>query len=362
MCTMHQLSQPQSEPFGDRLVEVLNHGALAVMISIGHRTGLFDTLDGLPPSTSHELARAAGLDERYVREWLGAMVTGGIVAIHTNGGPPRFSLPGAHAASLTRRAGADNIGVFTQYVGLMGTVEDRILECFVKGGGVPYSDYGRFHEVMAEDSGQSVISSLFESILPLIPGINERLEQGIEVLDIGCGMGRALNLMARAYPRSRFTGYDLSEQAISAARAGAVEYALSNVRFEVRDLTTFDTDAPDAGFDFITSFDAVHDQARPDRVLAGIYRAVKPDGVYLMQDIAASSEIQNNLDHPVGPLLYSVSTMHCMSVSLAQGGLGLGTMWGREKAQELLREAGFRHIEIHRLAHDFQNEYYVVRP
>lgn len=360
MCTMHQIDIERTEAFGEKLLGILNSGALGVMLSIGHRTGLLDTMSQLPPATSEDIAATAKLNERYVREWLGAMAAGGIVEIHPNGTAPKFSLPAEHAASLTRAAGADNFGVFTQYIGLLGTVEDNIVNCFKNGGGVPYSEFKRFHEVMAEDSGQSVLSSLFEAILPLVPGLTERLEQGIEVLDIGCGLGRALNMLAKAYPNSRFTGYDLSEQAIKIARAEAAEHAVGNVRFEVRDLTTFDNDAPESRFDLITSFDAIHDQARPDRVLAGIFKALKPHGVYLMQDISASSEVQNNLGHPIAPFLYTVSTMHCMTVSLAQGGLGLGTMWGREKAQEMLRAAGFNRVEIHNLSHDIQNDYYVV--
>ena len=343
------------------MLDLLNHGSLAVMLSIGHRTGLLDKMSELPAATSEEIAAAAGLNERYVREWLGAMAAGGIVEISPNGQAPKFTLPTEHAALLTRAAGADNMGVFTQYIGLMGTVEDKVVDCFKNGGGVPYSEYKRFHEVMAEDSGQSVLSSLFDIILPLVPGLVDRLKQGIEVLDIGCGMGRALNQMAQRFPNSRFTGCDLSEEAISKANSEAAEHATGNIRFEVRDLTTFDNDAPVARYDFITSFDAIHDQAQPDRVLAGICRALKPDGVYLMQDISASSQMENNLDHPLGSLLYTISTMHCMTVSLAQGGMGLGTMWGRETAREMLRNAGFGEVDIHQLDHDMQNDYYVVR-
>lgn len=173
-------------------------------------------------------------------------------------------------------------------------------------------------------------------------------------------MGRALNLLARTYPNSRFTGYDLSEEAIGAARAEAAERGTPNVRFEVRDLTTFDRDVPGARYDFVTSFDAIHDQARPDPVLAGIRQALKADGVYLIQHIAASSQVQENLDHPLGPLLYTISTMHCITVSLAQGGMALGTIWGREKARGMLLTAGFSQIDIHQLEHDIQNDYYVV--
>jgi len=358
MCTT-QIEAPK-EVFAEKLLTMMNHGALALMTSIGHRTGLFDVLSRLEASTSHQIAEAAGLNERYVREWLGAMTVGGVVECHANGGAPQFYLPAERAAFLTRAAGADNLGVFAQYFSVLGSVEDRIVECFKNGGGVSYSEFKRFHEVMAEDSGQSVMSSLIDVILPLVTGIVAKLKTGIDVLDIGCGSGRALNLMARTFPNSRFVGYDFSEQAIQTARVEASATGLDNIWFDVRDLTTFDDDAPEGSFDFITTFDAIHDQARPDRVLAGIYKALKADGTYLMQDIAGSSHVHNNYDHPLGALLYTVSCMHCMTVSLAQGGMGLGAMWGKETAQTMLKQAGFNRIEIKHLDHDIQNCYYII--
>jgi 2-polyprenyl-3-methyl-5-hydroxy-6-metoxy-1,4-benzoquinol methylase len=353
--TTQQFDQERAEAFAGRMVDVLNSGAIALMTSIGHRTGLFDAMAGLPPSTSEQIASAANLNERYVREWLGAMVVGRIVEHNSQDGT--YHLPREHAAFLTRAASPDNIAVTAQFVPLMGSVEDRIVERFREGGGVPYSAFPRFHEVMAEDSGQTVVSALFESILPLVPGLTERLEAGIEVLDVGCGSGRALNLMACAFPNSRFTGYDFSEEAIARARAGAEEYGTTNVRFEVKDAASLDEKAR---YDLITTFDAIHDQARPAAVLKGISDALRPDGVYLMQDIAGSSHVHNNMDHPLGPFLYTVSTMHCTTVSLAQGGEGLGTMWGEEKAREMLQEAGFTSVEVKQLPHDFANSYYIV--
>jgi cyclopropane fatty-acyl-phospholipid synthase-like methyltransferase len=225
-------------------------------------------------------------------------------------------------------------------------------------GGVPYSAFPRFHEVMAEDSGQTVVAALFEHILPLVPGLTERLEAGIEVLDVGSGSGRALNLMARAFPGSRFTGYDISEEGVLRAITEAKEHGSTNIRFEVKDAATLDENAR---YDLITTFDAVHDQAHPAAVLEGIARALKNDGVYLMQDIAGSSHVHNNLDHPLGPFLYTISTMHCTTVSLSQGGEGLGTMWGEEKATQMLAEAGFGSVEVRRLSHDIANTYYIVR-
>ena len=354
--TTDELDRARSEAFAERMIGVLNDGAIALMTSIGHRTGLFDAMSGLPPSTSEQIASASGLNERYVREWLAAMVVGRIVEHDPE--KKTYRLPPEHAAFLTRAASPDNLAVTARFIPLMGSVEDGIVERFEKGGGLPYSSFPRFHEVMAEDSGQTVVAALTDHILPLVPGLTERLEGGIDVMDVGCGSGRALNLMARTFPNSRFVGYDFSEEAISRARAEAGERGTANLRFEVKDAAALDEKER---YDLITTFDAIHDQAMPAAVLNGIADALKGDGVYLMQDIAGSSHLHNNMDHPVGPLLYTISTMHCMTVSLAQGGEGLGTMWGEEKATEMLKEAGFKEVEVKRLPHDFQNRYFIAK-
>jgi SAM-dependent methyltransferase len=354
--TTQQFDQERAEVFAERMLSVLNEGAIALMTSIGHRTGLFDAMSGLPYSTSEEIAGVANLNERYVREWLGAMTVGGIVEHDPQ--DATYFLPQEHAVFLTRAASPDNIAVTAQFISVMGSVEDEIVEVFRRGGGVPYSAFPCFHEVMAEDSGQTVVAALVDHILPLVPGLSERLEAGIEVLDVGSGSGRALNLMARAFPHSHFTGYDLSEEGVLRAIIEAKKHGSTNVRFEVKDAATLDETGR---YNLITTFDAVHDQARPAAVLGNIARALKDDGVYLMQDIAGSSHVHNNIDHPLGPFLYTISTMHCTTVSLAQGGEGLGTMWGEEKAREMLAEAGFRNVETRRLDHDIANTYYIVR-
>jgi len=348
----------KADAFSARLLGTLNSGALCLMMSIGHRTGLFDAMSGAPPSTSDEIASRAQLNERYVREWLGAMVTGGVVDVEP--ATRRFSLPAEHAAFLTHAAGADNMAAFTQYISVLGGVEDDIVECFKKGGGVPYSRFNRFHDVMAEDSGQSVLSSLESHVLPLVPNLTNRLTEGIRVLDAGCGRGKILNRLAALYPRSRFVGLDLSAEAIAYAREEAGRGGRDNVEFVAADLTHFDETAEPEAFDFITTFDAIHDQAQPLSVLKGIHRALRPDGVYLMQDISGTSHVHKDVDHPIGTFLYAVSCMHCMTVSLAQGGEGVGAMWGEEKTRDYLTRAGFRSITTHRLAHDIQNNWYVV--
>jgi ubiquinone/menaquinone biosynthesis C-methylase UbiE len=355
----HAVFDPaKADAFGSRFLTALNHGALCLMVSVGHRTGLFDVMSQLPPATSSEIAARAGLNERYVREWLGAMVTARVVEVDV--AAARFALPAEHAAFLTRAAGADNMAVFAQYMAVMGAVEDDIVECFRRGGGVPYERFPRFHEVMAEDSGQSVLSSLQSHILPLVPGLTDRLAKGIRALDAGCGRGRIMIRLAELYPRSRFVGMDLSPDAIAFGRDEASNKGLRNVDFVATDLSAFDQTAEPESFDFITTFDAIHDQAKPLNVLKGIYRALKADGVYLMQDISGTSHVERDIEHPIGTFLYAISCMHCMTVSLAQGGEGLGAMWGEEKTREYLHRAGFRSITTHRLAHDIQNNWYVV--
>src|SRR5690606_8284797 len=213
----------------------------------------------------------------------------------------------------------------------------------------------------AEDSGQTVLPALFDGILPLVFPSFEPLERGIDVLDVGCGRGRALAMMAERFPNSRFRGLDLSEEATAYGRAIARERGLDNLEFAVMDLRDFHEEAEPERYDFVTTFDAVHDQPKPKHLLAGIRRTLRPGGAYLMQDIKASSFPEKNVEHPMGTWIYTVSTFHCMTVSLAQGGDGLGTAWGRELARSMLAEAGFEDVEVYELPHDPQNDYWVMR-
>ena len=410
MCIAHQaqgIAEQSTDAFAEKLLTTLNNGALCLMISIGHRSGLLDAMDGLQPSPPLEIAKAANKlnpslgDTAFLYESIATGIMRSLndfvademseqamalinrdesrhIAVEASGDllvtdvslaavvrvdpvTGLYHLPPSHAAVLTRKNPADNMAVFAQYIPGLANVEDDILECFKNGGGVGYEKFPRFHAVMEEDSGQSVVSSLESHILPLVPGIVEQLKSGIRVLDLGCGRGRALTMLAARFPKSEFLGYDLSEDAIGYAQHNAASAGLTNVKFEARDLSDFDNTAIPEHFDLATTFDAVHDQAFPLRLVKGIRRTLKPDGVYLMQDIHGSSDVRNNLSHPLGTLLYTVSCLHCMTVSLAQGGEGLGAMWGREQAEALLAQAGFQNVKVHRLDHDVQNDYYVAR-
>jgi SAM-dependent methyltransferase len=226
--------------------------------------------------------------------------------------------------------------------------------------------------LQAEDTARVFDARLIDQIIPLADGLGDRLSAGIDALDVGCGQGHAINLMARNFPNSRFTGYDISKDGIEAAREEAKQMGLTNVKFEVRDVASINENEK---YDLITAFDVIHDQAQPAKVLKGIYDALRNKqeegeegrgrggrpGIFLMQDMAASSKLEENLENPLGPTLYSISTMHCMTVSLAYNGEGLGTVWGRQKAEEMLKEAGFSgKIEVIDIPGDIFNYYYIV--
>lgn len=341
--------------FSEQLLTVLNNGATSLMLSVGHRTGLFDLMSELPPSDSVAIASAAKLNERYVREWLNAMTVSGIVEFDES--RRTYHLPREHAKFLTRKNPSENLAVFAQYISLMGAVEDKIVNCFSHGGGVPYQAFERFHEVMAEDSGQSLVPIVDTMVIDLVPGLRAQLERGAMVLDIGCGRGLALAKLAARFPKSNFFGYDFSTEAIAFANKNSQALKLANLSFETKDVAKLsDTNE----FDVITAFDAIHDQAQPFVVLKNIFHALKPGGTFIMLDIDAATEVSENMQHPIGPFLYTISCMHCMTVSLAAGGEGLGTVWGHAKAKEYLSAAGFSNIRIEKFEHDIQNCIYIA--
>jgi SAM-dependent methyltransferase len=344
------------ESFGGKVMSFLNGGMAALMMSVGHRTGLFDAMAVLGPSTSVEIAEAASRNERYVREWLGAMFTAGVVEYDSN--QDAYRLPAEHAAMTTRPAGVNNFAIFTQMIAVCAGVEDQIVERFENGGGVPYSQYPRFHDVVGEYSAAVFDTGLVNVTLPLVPEIVARLEGGIDVADIGAGRGHAVNVMARAFPKSRFTAIDFSADALAVGKQEADIWGLDNVSFVVKDAATLDESVR---FDFVTTFDAVHDQADPLRMVRGVHQALVPGGYWLCVDIGASSKVRENIDHPMGPFLYGLSCMHCMSVSLAYDGVGLGAMWGEQRALELFSEAGFSEVQVEKVPDDPFNNYYICR-
>ncbi|MBV8785668.1 MAG: class I SAM-dependent methyltransferase, partial [Mycobacterium sp.] len=291
-----------------------------------------------------------------VREWLAGMTTGHVVDYNPE--TDTYSLPAHRASVLTRAAGPDNLALVSMIFPLLAEVEQKIIGCFNAGGGLPYSEFPRFHALMAEQSAVVYDTALVDVVLPLVDGLVERLQSGIDVADFGCGSGHAINVMAQAFGASRFTGIDFSDQAIAAGVREAAALGLKNATFESHNLTELDKAE---AYDVITVFDAIHDQAQPAKVLENIYRALRPGGVLLMADIRASSRLEENVDVPMSTYLYTVSLMHCMTVSLALDGAGLGTAWGTQLATAMLGDAGFDDVRVAEIEGDPINNYYIAR-
>ena len=346
----------KAEAFAGKLLGAINNSALILMTSIGHRTGLFDHLANMSPCASHNLAAKAGLAERYVREWLAVMVTSGVVDYEVT--TKTYHLPAEHAAFVTRSS-PNNMAVSSQFLGVTAGVEDEIVARFYDGKGLHYHHYGRFHDVMAEESNQNFSGALVQHILPLVDGLTGRLEKGIDVVDVGCGGGGALLLLAERFSKSRFVGIDLCGDAFSSAEELARTKGLSNLTFKELDISGHGTLG---SYDLVLAFDAVHDQKDPQGMLNLMRHSLSKNGVFLMVDIGGSSHLEKNIDNPLGSFLYMMSCMHCTPVSLGQGGAGLGTMWGVELATEMLGRAGFSDVRMSRLPHDIVNAYFVARP
>ena len=343
--------------FGMQLMGQYVGTMVTYMLAVGSRTGALDAL-AAGPATSEGLSARAGLSERHVREWLGAMATAGIATYDAS--TREFALPAEHAACLTGASPANTAPMATA-VAYIGRFVPDVTRTVEEGGGIPYDRYGpEFNELQDQMNRRAYDAVLVDGYLPLAPGLVERLRAGADVADIGCGSGHVVNLLAKAFPASRFVGYDLSADALASARREAESYGLTNVRFEERDVA----DLPgDATFDVITAFDSIHDQVRPRAVLAGIRRALRDTGTFMMVDMDASSNVEDNIGNPVAPFLYAISLMHCLQVSLAGDGEGLGTAWGRQQAVALLDEAGFSTVDIvDTPPEDPVNVIYVARP
>jgi SAM-dependent methyltransferase len=240
-----------------------------------------------------------------------------------------------------------------------GAVMPELERCFRTGGGVSYAAFRPQFTDRMDDAWRRIYDEqLITGFLAAVPGLTERLAAGARVLDLGCGTGHAVNLMAQAYPSSTFVGYDIANDAIDRAEKERVATGLPNARFAVLDVAQLPATPP---FDVITAFDAIHDQVAPDVVLRRVHDALRSDGVFMMVDFKFSSRLERNLANPFAPLYYAISVMHCMTVSLAEGGAGLGTVWGEELARKMLAEAGFGSVEVIDAPRP-QNCIYICRP
>jgi len=364
---MKKKSKTDKDSFSKRMIQILNYGALNLALAIGYRTGLLDAMDTFEsPQPIESISRKSGLNSRYIGEWLGVMVTGEIVELsRTPDGENLYYLPKDCGDFITRRAGNSNLGVYTQEMPLL-TVSalEAVIRGFKTGAGVTYDNYPKFQGFMSQLADAKHVRVLVDRFLPSVDDgrLVGRMQAGIRVCDLGCAEGVALILMAKAFPRSNFVGIDISKDAIAKAQRETRRQQINNLDFMVLDAALLQDNLElKESFDYVTAFDAIHDQTRPLDVLQGIYQILVPDGLFSMVDIAAHSNLADNLDHPMGSFLYTVSLMHCMPVGLVDGGAGLGMMWGREKAVDMLNEAGFQKIQVLEMPDDPFNFHFSCR-
>ena len=349
-----EIDPAQVEEAMGQLIGIFTGGMLSYMIEIGAKTNLFGAL-AAGPATSTELADRAGLTERYVREWLAAVVTGGIVEYDPT--TSTYTLPAARAAVLTD--GPMNLTPFAALTTHLGKHVHQVERAFREGGGVPYADYRpEFTDVMDSISRVTFDAALVDAIVPLVPGLVDSLRAGARVADVACGTGHALVVLAKAFPASTFVGYDFDDGAIARARAEAAGAELTNLTFHVCDAAALTVDEP---FDAVFVFDAIHDQVDPAAVLRHIHDALKPGGVFCMNEPHGADALEDNIANPMAPLLYATSTLHCMTVSLAHGGAGIGTVFGEGLARQMLTDAGFVDIDVQPAPADPVNAVYISR-
>jgi 2-polyprenyl-3-methyl-5-hydroxy-6-metoxy-1,4-benzoquinol methylase len=338
-----------------------NLGGLVVsgMIYLGHHLGLYRALDGAGPLDSTALAARAGLHERWVREWLQGQAAAGLLDYDGEG---RFSLSPIAALVLANENSPAFAGGAFAALPYQLTVLEPLRHAFATGVGLSYDAFGCEGALGVEGMLKPWFRTMLVPIaLPQLDGVVAKLEAGAAVADVGCGTGVAVIEMAKAFPRSRFHGYDISTHALAHAERYRREAGLSNVTFHDPQREPLPADG---SLDFVTAFDCLHDMTHPQDVMAAVRRALRPDGTWLIADINARPSFEENLrDNPMAAMMYGFSVLSCLSSSLsAPGGAGLGTLGFSEPvARQMIAAAGFTRFRKHDFGNPV-NAYYEVRP
>lgn len=340
--------------FAGRALTDLSSTTTVLVAAIGDRLGLFTTLAEGGPATSAELASRSGIAERYAREWLACMAAAGYVDYdpHT----AAYTVPAEHQPVLVEEGGPVFVGGAYEEISGFVRVLEQLIEAFRTGGGVPPSEYGEhFFTGLERFTAGWFTNVLVPEWIPAMPRVEQLLEAGADVADVGCGRGRALVTLAAAFPASRYVGYDVHGPSVEAAQRLAKDAGVADrVRFEHRDVAT---DGLPAAYDVACTFDVVHDAVDPAGLLAAIRSALRPDGRYVCVDMNASHRPEDNAG-TIGALFYGLSILYCMTTSLAYGGAALGTCdFNPETVDRMCREAGFSHVRKVPLENPFNNVY-----
>jgi 2-polyprenyl-3-methyl-5-hydroxy-6-metoxy-1,4-benzoquinol methylase len=349
------IDQQKMEQFVHRVLGDTSALTTAVLGAIGDKLGLFRDLHAQGPASSEELARRAGVQERYAREWLRAMASAGYLTYDS--ATRRFTLPAEHAPVLAHETGPVFFGgVWEMLMGMLRPI-DKLTQAFKEGGGVGQAEYpdATYHGMDRFTAGWFE-NLLVQQWLPAVPRVKAALERGIDVADVGCGRGRAVIKFVQAFPKSRVVGYDVYQPNIDRAMANAQAAGVAaRARFERLDASK----AIPGQYDLITTFDVIHDAVDPRGLLRTIRQALRPDGTYLCLDVNCSDKPEENTG-PLAALFYGFSMVYCMTTSLANGGEGLGTCGLPEsKLGDLALAAGFGSVRKLPLENPFNNLYEV---
>jgi SAM-dependent methyltransferase len=349
------VDRAQVDGFLDQFVTLASGATTIGLLAVADRAGLLRHLGEVGGGTAAELADGAGLEARYVEEIISGLAAAGMVDYDPE--KKRFDLPPLHALFLSDESSPYFMGGFFDIIPAFLAQIDGVAAATRQGGGVRFEDYGEA-AVRGIDRGHAPAQNTFlvSRWLPAVPGLTGRLEKGIRVADVGCGSGTAAILMARAFPESQISGFDVS--ALSIETATSRGDGIANVEFHQNGVEGLPTDPP---FALITTFDVIHDLDDPLAGMRRICDALAEDGVYLMMEPNASSNLEENLT-PRGAMLYGTSTLHCMTQSLALGGAGLGAAWGRQRAEAMAGEAGFGSFEpLEGISNKFSAFYLLTR-
>ena len=331
---------------------------VSLMIHIGDRLGLYKALNGAGPVTAAQLAEQTGLQERWLFEWLRGQAAARLLDYHD---PDCFELSEVGAAVLADEEHSLSFAAGAFAGQTPPETVDKIIDAFRTGIGLSYEELGPNAAHRTERMlGPWTRQELVPRILPALEGVVDKLKAGAVAADVGCGGGVALMTMAQAFPNSEFHGYDPSQIAIDRCRAKAADMGLDNVQLHVAG----GEQLPDeATFDFLITFDCLHDMTRPDTVIRTIRRAMKDDGTWLIKDIRSAPDFKTNMRNPLLAMFYGFSVSACMSSALSEpGGAGLGTLgFNPDVAEQMIGEGGFSRFQPHDFD-DPSNLYYEVRP
>ena len=331
---------------------------VSLMIHIGDRLGLYQALDGAGPTSAAELAQKTGLQERWLLEWLRGQAAARLLNYHDG---DRFELTPVGAAVLADETGSLSFAAGAFSGQTPPETVDKLVDAFKTGIGLSYEDLGPNAAHRTERMlGPWTRQELVPNILPALDGVVDKLNSGGVAADVGCGGGVALMAMAEAFPNTTFHGYDPSNHAIERCRQKVEELGLNNVELHVAGGEALPS-APT--FDFLITFDCIHDMTRPADVISSIRQAMKDDGTWLIKDIRSAPDFKENMRNPLLAMFYGFSVSACMSSALSEpDGAGLGTLgFNPAVAQDMVTAAGFSRFKQHDFD-DPSNLYYEVSP